>query len=152
MLGFGKKKKVWSASGYKGLKPEEMLDLGYQPLELHPLRFMGQRWINARRVCPKLMYWIMGCFSITFLSLLISMYSILSRPDPLLFVSFPDGSVVCSGFTINPRTHQINPRPVEQQQLCHHLGERHALPDNGDLGKSFSPSPAQSSPAQSSSH
>jgi hypothetical protein len=89
------------------------------------IRRVNAFWIDAnqslelaQRFIPWLSRFIMTMSAIAVISLLISLFSLWLRPDPLVLLSFPDGTNHCAPASLNPATGALRKRPDSQTQTC----------------------------------
>lgn len=72
----------------------------------------------AQRLVPLLGRYILVMFAVSALAMVVSVVSLWSRPDPLVLLSYPDGTNRCAPPAINPATHQPQPRPAAYVDTC----------------------------------
>lgn len=126
------KKKPVKGSGFYGLSADDLSKLGNVDLQYNYLTLAGQRWRNATRFSPWLFRASQAFLLIAFLALASVAVAFALRPAPLLFVSFPNGAVQCSGPLLSPKTHQPLPRTFHQQQICQALAARWTTTTSSD--------------------
>lgn len=131
MFSFNKKKdKKFNIKeeGYGGFNRKQLKDLGKIPIEINFLTKAGQRWQNAQRFIPFFYRSIQVFCTVIILSMIVMVGSIFLRPNPLLLVSFPDGSVRCAGENINMNKHILKQRSNNQLEICQELDRRWSTP------------------------
>ena len=72
----------------------------------------------AQRLIPLLGRYIVIMFALSGLAMVISVVSLWRRPDPLVLLSYPDGTARCTPPTLNPITHKPQHRPAEHVATC----------------------------------
>ena len=87
----------------------------------HPQFFLdaGKRVETAWAWIPRLRAIIIGSSAVATLCLLGCLVSVFSRPDPMVFLSFPDGSIAC-GPRLNQQG-QLIERTRDEQAVCDRL-------------------------------
>lgn len=104
--------------------------IGIVERDFTPAQRAGLYWRSAHRFLPLLNLWVKACCAVAFLAALACLVIVFTRPRPILLVSFPDGTTVCSLPPLDPKTGKIIPRPSSEAQLCRMLAERSGRADD----------------------
>jgi hypothetical protein len=75
----------------------------------------------AVRMIPLLSRYILVMAGIAVFAMFVSLVSLWTRPDPLVLLSFPDGTTRCTPPSINPTTGKTQTRPTAQVLTCNEL-------------------------------
>lgn len=75
----------------------------------------------AARMIPMLSRYITAMAGVAVLSMVVSLISLWARPDPLVLLSFPDGTTRCTPPPVSPRTGKAYARPKAQVIMCNDL-------------------------------
>lgn len=89
------------------------------------VRRVNQFWVDANqsrelghRFIPLLGRYVLAMFIVSTLAMVVSAISLWSRPDPLVLLSYPDGTNRCTPPTLDPTTHQPQQRPAKYVATC----------------------------------
>lgn len=95
--------------------------IGIIERQLSPVQRAGKYWRGAYHMMPRVGWWINISCAIALLGALACLVIVFTRPRPVLLVSFPDGTTVCSLPPLDPSTGRPVPRPDEEELLCRRL-------------------------------
>lgn len=94
---------------------------GYQDFPNDLAWKASRRWRAAHRFIPISASWIMVCCGIAVAAALMSLFSVLSRPAPMLFLSYPDGTIRCAPAALDPETGRPMARSASEMAVCRQL-------------------------------
>lgn len=97
----------------------EMRMAGVVPHYLNFNLDAGRRVDTAWTWIPRLKLVVVACFAVSILSMVVCVYSVYSRPSPMLFLSLPDGTIACSPL-LNNKAQPLQ-RSKDYQRLCDRL-------------------------------
>ncbi len=100
-------------------KSREMRLAGVVPKQGNFHLDAGRRVDTAWTWIPRLKKVVVFCSAVSILSMAFCVYSVYSRPSPMLFLSLPDGTIACSPLLNNKG--QVLNRSREYQRLCDRL-------------------------------
>lgn len=72
----------------------------------------------AYRFIPLLSRFITVMGAVAVLAMAVSLVSLWLRPDPLVLLSYPDGTNRCTPPSVDPVTHRVHARPASQAETC----------------------------------
>lgn len=87
----------------------------------------SRRWRSAHRYIPLTASWIMACCAIAVLATVVSLFSVISRPTPMLFLSYPDGTIRCAPAALDPATGRPLPRTSQEAAVCRQLDFKYGV-------------------------
>lgn len=108
----------------------QLRKIGVVPREMDPAQRADLYWRSAHRFIPKVVLWIKVCCGVALLGALACLFVVFSRPRPMLLVSFPDGTTLCSMPPLDPDTGAIIPRPSAEDAACKSLSFRAGRADD----------------------
>lgn len=112
--------------------------IGIVQRELGPVSRAGRYWRGAYYMLPKFNLWIKLSCIVALLGALACLVVVFTRPRPILLVSFPDGTTLCSLPPLDPSTGRVLPRPSQEEELCAMLVKRSGRgsdKDNAEFAK-----------------
>lgn len=118
-MAFKKKK-----SGKKPDKIAELRKIGKIPVVIAPEWRAGQVWRVAYARLPWISMWIKLASVVALCGALACLVIVFSRPRPVLLVSYPDGTTLCSMPPLDPSSGRPLPRPSAEAALCAELARR----------------------------
>lgn len=111
---------------------------GFVSRSLSPASRAGRYWRGAYYMLPKFNLWIKLSCLVALLGALACLLIVFTRPRPILLVSFPDGTTLCSLPPLDPSTGRILPRPSQEEEMCAMLAKRSGRgtdKDNAEFAK-----------------